>query len=224
MSAPRESSGRHGANHDVKKARRDLYSGRAGRFDLVEVPPVCVLAADGEGDPNSAADYRVVVQTLYTLSYGVRALARSELGLVHTVAPLEGLWYAHDSRVFIARDKDSWRWTMMIVQPEWITAEMVRTAAERTTTRSHVDAERVRFAEFSEGLSVQTLHVGPYDDEGPTIARMHRDEIPERGLVPTGHHHEIYLSDPRRTAPEKLRTILRQPVARKGEPLHESSQ
>lgn len=208
-------------SYDVKRARRELYGAKAGRFDVVEVPPMRFLMADGRGDPNTSADYRAVLEALYPLSYAVRAVCRAELGRVHTVAPLEGLWYADDPRVFTARSKDEWRWTMMIAQPEWVTAELVAAALERvtattktkTTTTTPAAVDKVVFREFAEGTAVQTLHVGPYDDEGPTIARMHEEVIPSRGFVPSGHHHEIYLSDARRTDPARLRTILRQPVA-----------
>lgn len=211
------------ANYDVKRARRTLYSARTGRVDVVEVPPLWFLAADGHGDPNSSEDYRVVLEALYTTSYAVRAVTKSELGRVHTVGPLEGLWYADDLGAFTARDKDAWSWTMMIWQPEWVTPEMIATAVERvTTTKPHVAVDRVRFTEFAEGLSVQTLHIGSYDDEGPTIARLHDEFIPSKGLAASGHHHEIYLSDARRTAPCRLRTILRQPVGA-GEPSRSAS-
>lgn len=201
------------ANYDVKRERRSLYGGRSGRVDVVEVPPLWFLAADGHGDPNTSEDYRVILEALYTTSYAIRAITRSELGRVHTVGPLEGLWYADDLGAFTARDKDAWSWTMMIWQPEWVTPEIVATAVRRvTTTKPHVAVDRVRFTEFAEGLSVQTLHVGPYDDEGPTIARLHDEFLPSKGLAASGHHHEIYLSDARRTAPSGLRTILRQPV------------
>ena len=198
---------------DIKKERRDLYSGRVGRFDLVDVPAMRFLMADGRGDPNTAPGYRSAVEALYTVSYAVRALARAELGRVHTVGPLEGLWYADDLRVFTARDKAAWRWTMMIWQPDWITSDLQSAALEKVTTTKLPDVrERVRFAEWSEGTAVQTLHVGPYD-EGPVIARMHEEIIPAHHATPTGHHHEIYLSDPRRVIPDRLKTILRQPVA-----------
>lgn len=201
------------ANTDIKKERRDLYSGKVGRFDLVDVPPMRFLMVEGRGDPNTAAEYRTAVEALYATSYAVRAAARSELGRVHTVGPLEGLWYADDSRVFTARDKAAWSWTMMIWQPDWITPGLLSAALDKVTTTRVPDArERVRFAEFAEGTTVQTPHVGPYDDEGPTIARMHEEGIPARGAAPSGHHHEIYLSDPRRVDPAKLKTILRQPV------------
>ncbi|MFN3602020.1 MAG: GyrI-like domain-containing protein [Dietzia sp.] len=203
------------SNFDIKRERRDLYDGRVGRFDVVEVPPMRFLMADGRGDPNTSEDYRRVLEALYTTSYAVRAMAKAELGRVHTVGPLEGLWYAEDLGVFTARDKDAWRWTMMIWQPEWVTADMTASAVEKvTTTKPAVAVDRIRCEEFSEGPAVQTLHVGPYDAEGPTIARMHEEIIPGHGLIASGVHHEIYLSDARKTDPARLRTIMRQPVAR----------
>ncbi|MGN0099348.1 MAG: GyrI-like domain-containing protein [Dietzia sp.] len=197
---------------DIKRLRRDLYSGRVGRIDTVEVPPMWFLSVDGRGDPDTTPAYRTAVESLYVMSYAIRAIAKSELGRVHTVGPLEGLWYADDPRVFTARDKDAWKWTMMIWQPEWITPEVVAAAGERVTTTRGSDAgECVRFARFAEGVAVQTLHVGPYDAEGPVIARMH-EVAAGRGAVLSGHHHEIYLSDPRRVEPARLKTVLRQPL------------
>lgn len=203
---------------DIKRELRNLYSGRAGRFDLVDVPPMRFLMVDGHGDPNTAPAYRTAVEALYSTSYTVRALAQSQIGRVHTVGPLEGLWFADDPQVFTARDKDAWSWTMMIWQPEWITAEMVAAGVEKVTATKSPDAgDLIRFDEFAEGLALQTLHVGAYDDEGPVIAHMHEELIPSHGASPSGHHHEIYLSDPRKTEPAKFKTILRQPVTITGE-------
>ncbi|MDV8000181.1 GyrI-like domain-containing protein [Rhodococcus sp. IEGM 1408] len=200
-------------SYDIKRERRDLYTGKVGRFDVVEVPPMRFLMADGHGDPNTSQDYRRAVEALYATSYAVRAAARAELGRVHTVGPLEGLWYADDPRVFTARDKAAWSWAMMIWQPDWITPEILSAALERVTTTRVPDAnERVRFTEHAEGTAVQTLHVGAYDDEGPILAQMHEEVIPARGAAPSGHHHEIYLSDPRKVEPARLKTLLRQPV------------
>lgn len=208
MSANRSS----GIAFDIKKARRDLYNGRVGRFDLVDVPPMRFLMVDGRGDPGSAPEYRVAVEALYSTSYAVRALAKAELGRVHTVGPLEGLWYADDLGVFTAGDRHAWRWTMMIWQPDWITPAMVAAGVGKATTKSPDAGHLIRFEEFVEGPAVQTLHVGPYRDEGPVIAHMHEHVIPGHDARPSGHHHEIYLSDPRRTDPSKLKTILRQPI------------
>jgi hypothetical protein len=202
------------AGYDVKRERPGLYCARRGRFDLVDVPALAFLMVDGHGDPNTAPAYPRALTALYTASYAVRAVAKDELGRVHVVAPLEGLWSADDLDAFRSRDKAGWDWTLMITQPAWITGEVVVTALERARRAKGPEVvDGVRFEEFHEGLAVQTLHVGPYDDEGPVIARMHDEVLPAQGLAPRGRHHEIYLSDARRTDPGSLRTILRQPVA-----------
>ena len=188
--------------YDVKRERRDLY-GATREPAVVDVPPLSYLVVDGHGDPNTSPAYRDAVQALYRTSYAVRALAKVTLGRVHVVGPLEGLWSADDLDVFRTRDKAAWDWTLMVVQPEWITAELVDQAAP---------AGGVRLETCAEGRSVQVLHVGPYDDEGPVLERLHGEFLPAHGLVPTGRHHEIYLSDPRRVEPARLRTVLRQPV------------
>lgn len=199
-------------NYDVKKERRDLYAPRTGRFELVDVPPLRFLMADGHGDPNTSADYRAVVEALFTCAYAVRKACVDTLGRKHTVGPLEGLWSAEDMGTYVTREKGAWDWTLMIVQPDWVTAELAATAVEKaTTTKALAARERVRFAEYAEGRAVQTLHVGSYDDEGPIIARMH-EFIGHEGLAPSGRHHEIYLSDARKVEPARLKTILRQPV------------
>ncbi|MGY0070292.1 GyrI-like domain-containing protein [Streptomyces sp. QTS137] len=200
-------------NYDVKKERREIYSARRDRFDIVDVPRMSFLMADGHGNPNTSADYRAVVEALYTTAYSVRAIARKTLDRTHTVGPLEGLWSADDLSVFRTRDHDEWVWTLMIVQPSWVTSAMVDAAVDDVGRTKDLSAgHRVRFGDYAEGQCVQTLHVGPYDEEAPTIARMHDEFMPAERLVPRGHHHEIYLSDARRTDPSRLRTILRQPV------------
>lgn len=200
--------------YDVKKERKELYSCRPDEFVEVDVPVMQFLMVDGHGDPNTAPEYAEAVEALYTASYGVRALAKQELGRVHTVGPLEGLWSAEDMDTFRTRDKTAWDWRMMIVQPDWITAELVEQALATARRKKDLAAlDRVRFETFTEGRCVQVLHVGSYDDEGPTIARLHDEYLPAHGLALRGRHHEIYLSDPRRVEPARLRTILRQPVA-----------
>ncbi|MFI8907863.1 GyrI-like domain-containing protein [Streptomyces albidoflavus] len=199
-------------NYDVKKDRRELYTATRS-FAPVDVPAMNFLRADGAGSPNTAPLYREVVQALYTTAYAVRALAVEQLGRKHTVGPLEGLWWSEDLGAFAARDEDAWQWRLMIVQPEWITRDLFEAGLARAVAKkAPAAAGRVRFEEFHEGPSVQILHVGPYDEEGPTLARLHEEYLPDHGLRPRGTHHEIYLSDPRRTDPARLRTILRQPV------------
>lgn len=201
-------------NYDIKQDRPELYRGKRD-FEVVDVPAMQFLMADGRGNPNESTDYAKVVEALYTTSYAVRAVAKETLGRVHTVGPLEGLWTADDLEVFKTRKADEWEWTMMIVQPDWITADLVEAAKGRVKARKQEvgAASRVRFETFAEGKCVQILYIGPYDQEAPTIARMHQEFLPSAGLKPRGDHHEIYLSDPRRTDPGRLRTILRQSVS-----------
>lgn len=192
------------------------YRARRGAFALVTVPPLQYLMLDGRGDPNTAPAYADALRTLYPLAYTLKFLSRRELGRDHVVMPLEALWWADDMDAFTrARDKGRWSWTVMILVPDWITAahvEDARAAVARKGGAPGLDAARLE--RLDEGLCVQTLHVGPYDDEGPVLHELHHRFVPEHGLRLTGRHHEIYLSDARRTAPERLRTILRQPVER----------
>jgi hypothetical protein len=199
--------------HDIKKAFPALYAPKAADFHLVEVPELPFLMIDGHGDPNVAPAYVTAVEALYTLAYAVRALAKSELGRVHTVAPLEGLWSAEDPRAFRAGDKSAWDWTMAICQPAWVTADLVDGAMTQARTKGRPALDQVRFRPYAEGTSVQILHLGSYDSEAPVLARLHDEYLPRHGLTFNGPHHEIYLSDPRRTPAARLRTVLRQPVA-----------
>ena len=151
------------------------------------------------------------------MAYTLKFKSKLELQKDYTVPPLEGLWWAEDVSVFTASGgKDSWLWTMMIMTPDWIPADMI--AAARKELRKKKDPKAlddIRIETFHEGLAVQILYLGPYADEGPTIARMHSEFIPQNGYVERGKHHELYIGDPRRTAPEKLKTVLRHPVREK---------
>jgi hypothetical protein len=205
--------------YDVKRAHRELYAPSAKAFAVVEVPPMRYLAIDGRGDPNTAPAYAAAVEALFGVAYAVKFASKRELGRDFAVAPLEGLWWADDHGAFVARDKASWNWTMLIHQPEWIDEQAVAAAVEATRAkalakRADPDAalDRLRLERLDEGRAVQILHVGSYDDEAPTLARLHDEWMPQHGLTFNGPHHEVYLSDARRTAPEKLRTVLRQPV------------
>jgi hypothetical protein len=198
--------------YDLKKERKALYAPKPGTFTIIDAPDMSFLMIDGRGDPNTSAAYREAVEALYTASYAVRAVAKTSLQKVHRVAPLEGLWSAEDWSVFRTGDKSAWNWTMMIAQPDWITAEMVDDALVAARKRQRPALDLLRLERYAEGRCVQILHVGSYDDEGPTLARLHDEFLPANGLAPTGRHHEIYLSDPRKTEPAKLKTILRQPV------------
>jgi hypothetical protein len=179
------------------------YSATSGRFDLVDVSDLRYLMIDGHGDPNTGA-FTSAAAELYPLAYRLKFAAR-KLGRDHVVMPLEGLWWSGDMASFTAaRDKSRWNWTLMIMVPDWIDERMFADAGGGSSA--------VRLATLAEGRCVQTLHVGSYDDETETLARMHHEFIPANGLRMTGRHHEIYLSDARRVPPGRLRTILRQPV------------
>jgi hypothetical protein len=200
---------------DIKRDRKDLYAPRAGRFQLVDVPELPFLMVDGKGDPNTSESYSDAVAALYAVSYTLKFASKQQLGRDHVVAPLEGLWSADDPDKFVARAKDDWEWTIMITQPEWITPAMVDEAIRLTATKKDLPAvDQLRFGRYAEGLAVQVLHIGSFDDEAPLLERLHHEFMPENGLTFNGRHHEIYLSDPRKTESAKLRTILRQPVAR----------
>ena len=197
---------------DIKKEHKDLYAPRAGEFVLVDVPQLSFLMVDGHGNPNTAPAYRDAVEALYAVSYAVRFAAKRELGRVHVVGPLEGLWWAENPDVFLTRSKDNWSWTMMIHQPDWITPGLVEAARVAVAKKGDLPAlEHLRFERSTEGVSVQTLHVGSYDDEGPVIQRMHGFAA-RQGFALRGKHHEIYLGDPRKVEAARLRTVLRQPV------------
>ena len=202
---------------DLKK-EIPAYTAPRGRFEIVTVPAMRYLAVDGAGDPNTAQSYADALATLYPVAYALKFLSKRELDRDYVVMPLEALWWADDMAAFTAaRDKSRWRWTAMILVPEWLTDEHVGTAIERVRAKGDAPSlDALRVETLDEGLCVQTLHIGSYDDEGPVLARLHDQFIPAHGLRMTGRHHEIYLSDPRRAAPEKLRTILRQPVERVG--------
>lgn len=202
-----------GEKYDVKRAYRELYAPSAREFTLVDVPPMRYLAVDGHGDPNTAAAYAEAVEALFSVAYAVKFRSRKELGRDFVVAPLEGLWRADDPAAFVARDKSAWDWTLLIAQPDWIDEALVAEAVAAARAKGDRPAlSLVHLRELHEGPSAQILHIGSYDDETPTLARLHDEWMPQHGLTFAGDHHEIYLSDARRTEPEKLRTILRQPV------------
>jgi hypothetical protein len=198
---------------DLKK-QIAAYRAPRGAFEVVDVPPLRYLMVDGHGDPNIADEYRDAVAAIFGVAYRVKFLSKRELDRDYVVMPLEGLWWSDDMASFTTqRDKSRWSWTMMSLLPDWIEPEHVERALDSVREKSGSAAlESLRFEELSEGRSVQTLHVGSYDDEAPVLDEMHHRFIPGADLRMTGRHHEIYLTDPRRTAPEKLRTILRQPV------------
>lgn len=197
---------------DFRKLHKALYAPPAGRFVEVDVPAMHFVMVDGKGDPNKAASYETALQWLYPVSYTMKFAAKAALGKDYAVPPLEGLWWADDPAAFAARRKDEWRWTAMIMVPDFVTQAMFEAAVEKTRGKLGEPPATLRRAALHEGLCLQTLHVGSYDDEAPVLARLHGEIMPAGGWTFAGPHHEIYLSDPRRTEPAKLKTVLRQPV------------
>jgi hypothetical protein len=192
------------------------YTAPRGTFQVVTVPAMQFLMVDGHGDPNTSPAYRDALTTIYPVAYTLKFTSKRELDRDYAVMPLEALWWSEDMDAFTtARDKSRWDWTLMIMVPDWTTAEHADAARRAVGRKGGAPAlDALRLETFDEGLAVQTLHVGSYDDEAPVLEAMHEEFIPAQSLRMTGKHHEVYLSDPRRTAPHRLRTILRQPVAR----------
>jgi hypothetical protein len=196
------------------KRNLDAYQARSGQFRLVQVPDLQYLMIDGHGDPNTSPDYTEAIAALYPVAYKLKFASKRDLGRDYVVMPLEGLWWAEDMDSFTtSRDKSRWDWTLMIMVPEWVDQHMFRAAVEQVGARNRpARLGDIRLKSLAEGRCVQTLHVGSFDDEAGVLARMHHQFLPDHGLRLAGKHHEIYLSDSRRVAPERLRTILRQPV------------
>lgn len=199
---------------DFKKELKPLYSAPAGKPVPVEVPTLAYLMIDGAGDPNTAPAFQQAIETLFPVAYALKFMAKKgALGIDYGVMPLEGLWWADDMASFNPDDKAGWQWTLMIMQPDFITAAMVDEALQQVRSKQNpVALPKLRFETLTEGKVAQIKHVGPFSTEGPTVEALHAF-IAAEGLTRRGKHHEIYLSDMRRAAPEKWQTLIRQPVA-----------
>jgi len=197
---------------DLKKEWKELYRPGTKQVVRVDVPPLTYLMIDGRGDPNTVQEYKDAVETLYPVAYALKfMMKKGALELDYVVMPLEGLWWVEDMSQFSVQDKGDWLWTMMILQPEVVNQEMVDKALAQTAKKKNPPAlDKVRLERLHEGAAAQIMHIGPYADEAPTIAKIHQF-ISENGGQLRGKHHEIYLSDPRRAAPQKMKTIIRQP-------------
>lgn len=198
---------------DFKKTLRS-YQAKAGKFELVEVPPLQYLMIDGHGDPNAGGPFTEAVSALFSVGYKLKFTSKKELGRDYAVMPLEGLWSSADPTTFTtALDKSTWDWTLQMLVPDWISSELFTAASAAARSKAGAAVDLLRLETLDEGRCVQTLHLGSFDDEGPVLKQLHTEFLPANGLALRGRHHEIYLSDFTRTAPAKLRTILRQPVA-----------
>lgn len=209
------------AKIDFKKTLAPLYNPKnTSEWEIVDVPALSYLALDGEGDPNVSAEYQQAVETLYAVAYAVKFASKREYDRDYVVPPLEGLW---DIAGFGGEDESAWglpfdksalRWTMLIMLPDWIAQERVSAVIEQVRLKKNPPAlPQLSVTTLHEGRSAQLLHIGRYDDEAPKLRHLHTVFLAEHGLRLHGRHHEIYLGDPRRTPPEKLKTVIRQPVA-----------
>lgn len=196
---------------DLKKTLKPYYTASAAKPSILDIPALPALMVDGRGDPNSPA-FQEAVGSLYSVAYTLKFTFKKEKAVDYPVLALEGLWSADDPQFFLSGERDKWEWTIFIVQPEVVTRKEVDAAIAAVKKKAKFPRfPEVRFERFTEGKVAQIMHIGPYSAEGPTIERLHKF-IADEGYKLRGRHHEIYFGDPRRAAPEKLRTILRQPV------------
>ena len=197
---------------DLKQQLKHLYQAPSKEVVQVDVPPLRFLMVDGQGDPNTSPQYAEAVQALFSVSYAAKFLVnKGTQEIDYAVMPLEGLWWSDEMSAFISNDRAKWQWTMMILQPDFVDDAVIQTAIAHAQRKRALPAlSKLRLGLFEEGLCSQTLHVGPFTEEGPTIQRVH-DFIAERSAL-RGKHHEVYLSDIRRAAPERWKTIIRQPM------------
>jgi len=203
------------AKIDFKKEFKDLYKPKQGEVSFVEVSKLNYLAIDGEGDPNTSQEYKDSIETLMGVSFTTKFIMKKEHRKDYVVMPLEGLWWAEDINKFSINDKSAWKWKSLIMQPDFVKEEHVEKAKDKVAKKKDLPSlDKIKFIELDEGLSAQILHIGPYSEEGPTVEKLHQ-AIEENSYDFNGLQHEIYLNDVRRTKPEKLKTIIRQPIKEK---------
>ncbi len=196
---------------DLKKELKQLYNPSAKEVSTVDVPTMNFLVVDGEGAPSSP-QYMQSIEALFTVSYSLKFMVKKASGVDYAVMPLEGLWWMDNMKEFSTERKDEWKWTSMIMQPEYVKEADVKVAIEQARKKKDLPTiDKVRFENFKEGLSAQIFYVGPYSAEGPTVAKIH-DYIHKTGHELSGKHHEIYLNNAAKVAPEKLKTVIRQPM------------
>ena len=201
---------------DYKKTQKELYLPKTAP-SVIDVPRMTFITVDGEGDPNTSAEYTAAVELLYGLSYTIKMGSKSILEYV--VPPLEGLWSVDDDfrgGGAEINDKSKFIWTMMIRQPDFVTEDILEVAKiSLAKKKPNLDISKAKLETITEGLCVQVMHIGSYDDEPATVAALDGFAI-ENGYIldinDIRRHHEIYISDPRKVAQEKLKTVLRHPI------------
>lgn len=196
---------------DIKKDLKNLYNPSTKEVTVVDVPVMNFLLINGEGAPTST-QYREAIEALFSVSYTLKFIVKKSKGIDYAVMPLEGLWWTDDTTKFSTDRKDEWKWIAMIMQPKYVTVDDVNLAVEQVKKKKRPAAlPKIKFESFNEGPAAQILYVGPFSAEGPTLKRIH-EHIQKNGHSLSGKHHEIYLNNPATTTPEKLKTILRQPM------------
>jgi hypothetical protein len=198
---------------DWKKELKHLYQPSTKEVTQVDVPAMNFLMVDGKGDPNNSQEYADAISALYSVAYTLKFMVKKgTLAIDYGVMPLEGLWWADDMSQFGSANKSNWLWTAMIAQPDFITQAMVDTAtAEVKKKKNPASISKLRFETYIEGMCAQLMHIGPFSEEGPNIERVHHF-IEASGHKLRSKHHEIYLSDVRKAAPTKWKTVIRQPM------------
>ncbi|WP_066497644.1 GyrI-like domain-containing protein [Abyssisolibacter fermentans] len=199
---------------DFKKEYKELYKPSVKKVSIVEITKFNYLSIDGVGDPNTSIEYKQAIEALFSVSYKVKfMIKKGSIGIDYGVLPLEGLWWTEDMNDFSIERKDLWNWTAMIMQPDFVEKELVDEAMKEVNKKKELPAiSKIKFQIIEEGLAAQIMHIGPYSEEKPTIEKLH-NYIKDNGYVFNGKHHEIYLSDVRKAAPQNLKTIIRQPIS-----------
>jgi len=193
---------------DHRKELKSFYEASANRIVEVEVPALRFLMVDGQGDPSTSEDYARAVEALFAVSYAAKfMIKKGPQQIDYAVMPLEGLWWADDPAAFAENRLSSWKWTMMIMQPDIVPDDIIAAAIDSVRAKKGLaDVDKLRLETFTEGHCAQVLHVGPFSEEGPTIERLHAYIRGKSDLV--GKHHEIYLTDVRRADPKKWKMII----------------
>lgn len=197
--------------YDVKVALKSLYAPKNLEFELIDVPEQRFLSIEGIGAPQSE-QFTAAIETLYSVAYPLKFVSKARSGLDYVVGPLEAQWWAEDYSVYARNDRSAWQWRLLTCVPESVTDEDLNAAIAKASAKGSTQASQTHFYTLNEGVSFQMLYVGPFSEEGPVLEKLHSIVMPDAGKTFSGHHHEIYLSDMRKTEPSKLKTILRQPV------------
>ncbi len=203
------------AKIDFKKKFKELYQPSAKEVVIVNVPEMQFLMIDGMGSPGDSQEYQDALATLYPVAFKTKFLSKAK-GKDYVVPPSEGLWWADDMNDYTGGNRDKWKWTMMIMQPDWITQKMIDEVITITNDKKPELSEllpKLRLEKYTEGKAAQIMHIGPYSEEGSTVQKIHEFIQKEDGIFDgqNNKHHEIYLSDPRKGNPATMKTVIRQP-------------